>query len=326
MARFSLHFARPPLYKGLIIMYYTMFLLCTSPPRHADLSGVYSSCKWKPQPAATGIDLFRLESQLQGDTISMNGAFAALVSKTRDSLASRIEPDILAAAMTKMNLPEEVCHKIDSARSVSEIFSHVNHSWSWFNYHLLEEIIDDLGDQNDHERLANYTQKFAEYGKKRVFELPSDAFQRASFDNNEDEVELTVKVDGNLEEYCVKDADTFCSTLASVLGVRRHLLRLVSVRDGCVLLTFLIPRSMAQPAFSLSISQMTSLRDRGVMELECDGYQQSLGRRVSVHVCLFTSEDSLGTIFSPCLLPLVNLAPRTDGGGSLCVSVCLLPF
>jgi len=217
--------------------------------------------------------VFEFESQLQCDTVNINAEFARLVSSTRNSFERNgIGCKELATALTchEAQLPEEV----GKAHSISEIFFHVNRSWSWFNYHLLEEIINDFGDQSDHERLANYKQKFTEYSKKRVFEVPSAAFHGTSADSD-DQVNLVVKVDHVWENYYVKDAATFCNNLASVLGVKRHLLRLVSVRNGCVLLTFLIPRSVAQPAFLLSSCQKTNLGDIGVMELRCDGYDCS---------------------------------------------------
>jgi len=217
-----------------------------------------------------GIELFQLESQLECDTISINDDFAILVSDTRESMG-RIELRKLTATLThsKINLAEEVRMKVVKAESVSEMFSHLNRRWSWFNYHLLEDIINDLGDQNDCARLEKYKQKFAEYGKRRVVELPPDAYKGTSCDNNDDDVELAVKVDRVWTNYYVKDADTFRSSLAAVLGVRKHHLRLIAVHEGCVLLTFLIPSSVAQTSFPLSRSQEKELGDDGVSKLSC---------------------------------------------------------
>lgn len=211
---------------------------------------------------------------MQCDTIHINDAFATLVSETRDSMGIRVEVKKLVATLTcyKTNLTAEVCQAVEKAKSVSEVFFHLSRLWSWFNYHLLENIIIHFGDQDDHKRLAEYKQKFAEYSKRRVVELPSDAYQGTSCDNNKDHVEVTVKVDRVWENYYVKDADTFRNSLATVLGVRKHHLRLIAVHEGCILLKFLIPRLVAQAAFPLSCNQEKELGGDGVLKLECNGY------------------------------------------------------
>lgn len=237
---------------------------------------------------------------MECDTISINDAFATLVSETRDSMGIRVEVKKLVATLTcsKTNLTEEVCQEVKKAKSVSEVFVHLNRFWSWFNYHLLESIIDDLGDQDDYKRLAEYKQKFAEYGKRRVFELPSDGYRGTSCDNNNDHVELAVKVDRVWENYYVKDADTFRSSLATVLGVRKHHLRLIAVHEGCILLTFLVPCSVAQTVFPLSHSQEKQLDDDGVVKLECDGYTH--GR---------LEELDIGNLFPHMLMRSVVVCP-----------------
>ena len=210
---------------------------------------------------------------MQRDTVDICDEFTQLVLKTSRSFEIRVGLKKLIATLThsKFNLTEKVCKKVEKAESVPEVIFYLDRLWSWFNYHLLEDIINDLGDQEDRERLAKYKQDFAEYSKMRVVELPSDAFQETC-DKNSDQVGFMVKVDRFWENYYVRDADTFCNTLASVLGVRRHLLHLVSVRDGCVLLSFSIPLSVARSAFPLSLSQKKELGDSGVMEIECDGF------------------------------------------------------
>ena len=120
---------------------------------------------------------------------------------------------------------------------------------SFLNYDIILSIIDKYGTEDNRERSEEYEEKLEEYIKKHKISefaeiIEPDLLQR-SFDAR---VKMVLKID---VEKCTELANLrdLKLALADALKLNSSALFLYNIRDGCVVVTFLIPVSTADSVF-----------------------------------------------------------------------------
>lgn len=94
--------------------------------------------------------------------------FAFLVSNTNASFRRReVRPSMIKSILENVRDHSNV---VDTMISASEY-------WSFFNYEILENFIDKLGDDADKQGLAEYKSDFYVYCERRLSEVPIDALK-----------------------------------------------------------------------------------------------------------------------------------------------------
>ena len=61
---------------------------------------------------------------------------------------------------------------LQKAKSVSKVFVVLADYFSFFNYHIIEHIIEMNGTGEDKQNLQRYKEKFNQYAKRRIYECP----------------------------------------------------------------------------------------------------------------------------------------------------------
>ena len=160
--------------------------------------------------------------------------------------------------------------ELQNAGSIEKVLYIIRDYTSFFNYHVIEHIVDGLGTDQDRVELQNYEKEFDEYSKRRVYECPPVYGSKSDADH----VDLVVKVDSVYEDFTVKELKKFQYRLSRVLNVSpQSVLRLCQVEEGCLLLIFQVPSFVQQEIFSLSSEQESALAAEGVIRLTCGDYQ-----------------------------------------------------
>ena len=159
--------------------------------------------------------------------------------------------------------------ELQNAKSIENVLLAIKDYFSFFNYHVIEHIVDELGTDQDRVELQNYEKEFDKYSKRRVYECPpvygplSDA----------DHADLVVKLDSVYEKFTVKELKKFQYRLSRIFCVTpQSVLRLCRVEEGCLQLIFRVP-SFVQQIFPLSSEQESALAAEGVIRLTCGDYQ-----------------------------------------------------
>ena len=88
---------------------------------------------------------------------------------------------------------------VDDAMSVI-----VSKYCSFFNYRIIEFIINKLGMEQDKENLSKYKEEFAEYGRRHMFECPSEVGERSDHC-----ADMFVALDKNYDNCTVSNLDLF---------------------------------------------------------------------------------------------------------------------
>ena len=227
-----------------------------------------------------------LRGRLQSESQQIMIQFQKLVSATIKSLdRQNVSPyKLLCHIMTlgafkhvfKINEMPQVpalhhCYtELKAAKTIYEIFWVLNDYFSFFNYHIIEHIIEELGTEEDKAKLQKYKENFSRYAKRRIFEclpefgLVSDA----------DHADVFVKVDTHYDDCTVADIEMFRHKLSEILHLSSQgILRLCRIDKGCFQLMFQVPSFVQQMIFPLSREQEKALAAMHVMKLICGEYQ-----------------------------------------------------
>ena len=171
---------------------------------------------------------------------------------------------------------EEKLENLRKAERIDDVFYILRHYVSFFNYNIIEHVINELGSAEDCERLRTYKAELDEYSKRSVFECPSYSIFQP------DHADLVMKIEGTLE-YNVKQLETFKARVSSIIHLSKYTLRLCSVEKGCLELQFQIPHFVEETIFPLSQDQQEALREQGVKKLMC-GDQCYFPAKVSINL------------------------------------------
>ena len=160
--------------------------------------------------------------------------------------------------------------ELKTADTIPKVFMVLNDYFSFFNYHIIEHIIEVLGTEEDKTELQKYKEHFDQYAKRRIFEcLPE--FGPVSDANHAD---IFVKLDSHYDKHTVAQIEGFRHKLSDILHLSSHgILRLCRVDKGCFQLTFQVPAFVQHEILPLSIRQERALAALGVIKLTCGEYQ-----------------------------------------------------
>ena len=226
-----------------------------------------------------------LKETLDEDVRRMKLLFGSLVTQTRDSVKKRIPVQDFAGSILALgayepapevrdrSLLDEHSEEINRATTIAKIFNILCAYWNYLSYEVLEYIIKHCGTSDDTERLKSYDEELYKFCERRIFELPlfeSDSGAGNALNPRQEKfvVKLNVREDVTCEE-----VRRIKGRIARILHVKLATLIIRSVDPGCVQLTFLIPKFVAQEIFPLSKKQTLALsRDASVIGLACGDY------------------------------------------------------
>jgi len=183
-------------------------------------------------------------------------------------------------------------HDLRSAGSIEDVLWFIKDYFSFFNYRVVEHIVDGLGTDQDRVELRNYKKAFDEYSKRRIYECPPVYGPMSSADH----AELVLKLDSVYEKFTVKELKKFEYRLSRIFSVSpQSVLRLCRVEEGCLQLIFQVPSFVQQETFPLSGEQESALAAEGLIRLTCGDYQ--FAAKVCSH-CRVTCHWNTTEVFS----------------------------
>ena len=160
--------------------------------------------------------------------------------------------------------------ELSAADTILKVFLVLKDYFSFFNYHIIEHIIKELGTDEDKAELQKYKDDFNQYAKRRIFEcLPE--FGPVS---DADHADVFVKLDSQYDDYTVAEIKRFSHKLSEILHISSQgVLHLCRVDEGCFQLMFQVPLFVQQQIFPLSREQEKALANMGIIRLTCGEYQ-----------------------------------------------------
>ena len=239
-----------------------------------------------------------LRGRFQFESKEIMMRFQKLVSSTIKSFKRRNVPldELVSHVMTlgafdpvfkepQVPLFQYCFQRLEAADTIPKVFLALKDYLSFFNYHILEHIIEELGTEEDKAELLRYKEDFNQYAKRRVFECPP----KLGPVSDADIADIFVKVDSQYDNYTVKQIEEFRQKLSKILHLSSQgILRLCRVDKGCFQLMFQVPTFVQQEIFPLSRQQEMALATVGVIRLTCGDYQFLVMLSACVFDCLYT--------------------------------------
>ena len=222
----------------------------------------------------------KLNRELHFKTKALIFAFYKLLSDFCKSLEKRRIPikrlkthlkvikAVTAASDTDEKEPA-LKDSLNAADDVDDIIGIIEHYSSFFDFKLVEDMIQKCGTENDKENLQEYDKLFLTYLSQRVCECPSSIRESLG----DDYVDLIIKLDSSYEKSTLSSIKDLEVRLSQTLKVHTCLLNLCSIERGCIKLTFQIPYFLLETIFPLSAEQERSLIDEGIIQLICGKFR-----------------------------------------------------
>ncbi|MCG8625948.1 MAG: hypothetical protein MJE68_28620 [Proteobacteria bacterium] len=218
-----------------------------------------------------------LEQRLIMESENIQLSFSTLCNKFFDSLE-----DIPLKKLIRVLKGLQVLKRVNSSKSASVIQSYeyvlenitdiegvkdlIEEYSTFFDFRPVEYMIQNVGLERDRQLLEKYKEDFEHYIKRRIFECPCEVGPPEAPNSTK----LYVKLESDYDKLI--DLKQFQCRLSLILGVSVHVLRLSSVKDGCIQLTFLIPSFIQEAIFPLSPDQERDMKKLGIIKLWCENY------------------------------------------------------
>ncbi len=200
------------------------------------------------------LDYYR--TKLYQETKSIKSKFDSLVFNLQQTVEKSFKVKDIARLLKSHE--EHFEKPLSDCATVSDVFDNAAPIWSFYDYGIIKELINQLGTDGNKKHLEKYENKFQVYSKRRMCECPKDAFGV----QKESEKCFRLKTDENMNSFTVKQLKHLQFKMNRILG--RKFLRLLRIEEGCVRLIF---RSTSEDVMDLSSDQQMKLRKLGVLKV-----------------------------------------------------------
>ena len=190
-------------------------------------------------------------------------SFSDLSLNTSESLIRReVTVDKLKSVVFSCSRDTTLSDELNSVTTIDAAFSVLGKHWSFFNYEILERVIERLGDENDKESLKVFLKKFEEFCKRKIFDVAADSCCHQQGFLKKGRQSFVVVTEKSMLQYIgeVKDAQ---HKIATVLGIKSAQLRIHRIDEGCIILVLSVPDDVAETLFPLPKENIAELKRLG---------------------------------------------------------------
>ena len=218
----------------------------------------------------------QLHQRLYAESMDMIDKFQNLLSATADSLKKQRKSvkSLLChlvglgphpPAYRGLNLPEfsRQLPELTKSRTIDEAMVVIGNYCSFFNYRMIEHIINKLGTRKDHKNLSKYREHFRQYSEQLVFKCPSQVGEMS-----EGLANMYVTLDKVYDSYTLNSLELFVNNLRKILNISDGaVFKLCHIARGSLKLTFQLPYSVLGDIFPLNEDQRAALSGLGVRRI-----------------------------------------------------------
>lgn len=188
-------------------------------------------------------------------------------------------PALKVSSTTQKALLAEFEVEIQRATSVKEIIDLLGNNFgSFLDYDIFSNVVREFGISENRDaantEILKYPEHFKTYAVRQKLSDIIGVIPNAEKLKNSSE-ELSIKFEVDISEYSLANLMELKSEIADVLNLQESTLRLFNIEEGCIVVTFLIPSSLAHfilpKGKTLALHQMKSLRDLSALQLKCCG-------------------------------------------------------
>ena len=172
-------------------------------------------------------------------------------------------------------LLSEISDKLEKATTVNGIFNVLNRNYATFlNYEIFLNIAEEYEVDPDHEKMKypEYLDDYVKMHKLSEFEEINPMLKKIECGT----IEMILKFD--IEMTCsLAKLQEYTLNIAEILGLRPSALRLLSIEEGCVVVTMVISASLAEFVFGggkvFTREDVKQFQAISVMWLKCEDHE-----------------------------------------------------
>ena len=202
--------------------------------------------------------LSMLKENLYRETNRLKFKFASLMLKVQKDLESKRLPEKEFNILVFYD--KNYAGVFHECTDFSSIFRKLRDFVSFFDYDLLEQLINEFGSDAIKTELDKYKGDFQVFSKRRVIECPSNAF--ADHDSGSPEKVLVVVADKNIEDLTLDELKKITCRINEIMG--NKLVKVLRVKGGSICITFQI---FEDRNFVISEKQRQALQKEGVISI-----------------------------------------------------------
>ena len=186
--------------------------------------------------------------QLYTESVEMMKKFQSLFSDVTKSLKERaVSKDSILLHLKLLGSIKPVykdpplpvlrrqLHDLKKAKDTDEIMLGIEDYCSFFNFQLIEPIVEKLGTDGDREKLSKYREEFDKYAMRKVYECPSEVSNTCE----QGLIRLYVTLDETYDECTVSHLQLFKGDIQKKLNIPSMLI-LHRFEPGSIRLIFLL--------------------------------------------------------------------------------------
>ena len=212
-----------------------------------------------------------LAAQLDQLKLKIHKEFLKVQNKLIESMVSRVTPAALVRTLTShcnvyeasnsvnASLLKEHMKELSEAKEIEEVFSIVCPFFCYYNYELLETIIEVHGTEEDKDNMRKYLQHFSEYCKK----IPCVEFHDKcdpGAPTKRRRTKIWFMLEAEMDSLKGGDIKRIQRNIATILGIRPSVLFLQHAERGSVIITFIVPTFVVRHLFTLIYETICTLR------------------------------------------------------------------
>ena len=226
------------------------------------------------------------------ETEELKDKFRLLFSWTMDTVASVTVETVLSW------LPDKITSDFKDVKSVDDIFTLIIPRVTWYNFKLLECIIDKVDDNNLQLEYDSYKQFFNDYARHRVSLLTLEVLDNNASLEHVNLPFLRIKIDKEWNKTAISDIHKVLSEFVAIFDLHEALFFLISVKEGCIELEYSIPQKLLSSLrrVIISDSQRRELISLDILSIQLENYM------------FFSRSNPVETKLYPKYIPLTSFS------------------
>ena len=163
---------------------------------------------------------------------------------------------------------------LEKATTIEQIFIALLKCTSFLNYEIYQNMLDDYEIEISTDKLnyAEHLKNYAEMHKVSEFSDINPLLQ--TFTDKTKKITLKIDVESTCSLAKILDLK---KSLSNILGIRKSALGILDIKKGCLLVTFVMPASLASNIFTsdkqFSDEEFQQFQSLSILWLECNGFK-----------------------------------------------------
>jgi hypothetical protein len=216
-----------------------------------------------------------LKSRLLHESKEMIRKFNRFIISVRKSLEERQVPttNVVEILMGFAIYESVSCHSktsafvedfehLKAAKCMMEIMEIVRSYCNFFSYDIIEDLVKELGDEEDKKNLSKYIEEFNEYAKRKVYECPTELSPVNATETGQ--TIIYVILDESYDDSTLSHLRHLYQKLCQILQISSGVVRLCRIEPGSIKLVFSLPEC---DIFPLSYGKKILLLTLGITNL-----------------------------------------------------------